>query len=276
MIASERRTRRWFVSVRRLGSVVVLGACSMGVGPIADVGSAASNDVAPTQGYKVVAEYPRQAGCFTEGLQWIGSGFLESCGLTGASTARVIGLDGVTSKTVTVPPEAFAEGIVQIGTYAYQLTWRNGFAYVRDAKSLATVAKRPYPKGLLEGWGATTDGKSLIVSDGTAKISFLQTSDLSVRRSITVRNGGQPVEKLNELEWINGEIWANVWLTDQVVRINPTNGRVIAVIDLTGLRPPQTLSNNDAVLNGIAYDKAKKKIFVTGKFWDKVFEIVPV
>lgn len=272
-----RGPHRLFGGVRRLGSVLLLGACSMSVGPTAgDVAAVAAAVTAPTQGYKVVAEYPRSAGCFTQGLQWVGSGFLESCGLMGASTARVVGLDGVASKTVALPAEVFAEGIVQIGSYAYQLTWRNGFTYVRDAKTLATVAKRPYPKGILEGWGATTDGKSLIVSDGTARISYLKTSDLSIRRSITVRNGDQLVDKLNELEWINGEIWANVWLTDQVVRINPTTGRVIAVLNLQGLRPAQTATNSDAVLNGIAYDKAKKKIFVTGKLWDKVFEIVPV
>ena len=228
---------------------------------------------APIVGYTVVASYPRDATCFIEGFQWTGSGFLESCGLYGASSVRQTNLAGKVLRRAALPKSAFGEGLVKLGTKAYVMTWKERLVYVRDATTLKDLGTRPMPVALKEGWGMTSDGTSLIASDGTSTIRWIDPKTFAVTRSIVVRDGAAEVVNVNELELINGELWANVWTTDRIVRIDPSTGVVRSVVDLTGLRPAATLSEPDSVLNGIAYDAVKKRIFVTGKKWDKVFEI---
>jgi glutaminyl-peptide cyclotransferase len=229
---------------------------------------------APFQSYKVLRAYPHDAGCFTQGLQWNGSGFLESCGQTGESNLREVAFPS--SKVLRQkanPKDIFAEGLVKLGTKLYQLTWQQGYGLIHDAATFKDAGKFTYPAPIKEGWGLTTDGKSLIFSDGSSKLYWLNPKTFAVERSITVKNGDNEVPELNELEFIGGEVWANVWMTDLIARVDIKTGRVNAWVNLAGLRPDSALKNPDNVLNGIAYDAVGKRVFVTGKRWDKLYEI---
>ena len=225
------------------------------------------------QSYKILKTYPHDRACFTQGLQWIGSSFLESCGQQGESNLREVSLSGKVMRQKSLPKEIFAEGLVRLGAKVYQLTWQQGYGLVHEVSSFKDLGRFAYPKPITEGWGITTDGKSLIVSDGSSKLYWLEPKTFAVQRSITVRNGDNEVASLNELEWIGGEIWANVWMTDLVARIDTKTGRINSWINFAGLRPDSSFGDPDAVLNGIAYDAAGKRLFVTGKRWDKLFEV---
>ena len=225
------------------------------------------------QSYKILKTYPHDKACYTQGLQWIGSSFLESCGQTGTSNLREVALNGKVVRQKALPKEIFAEGLVRLGSRVYQLTWQQGYGFVHDASSFKDLGKFAYPKPITEGWGLTTDGKSLILSDGSSKLYWLDPKSFAVLRSVTVNNDGSEVSQLNELEWIAGEVWANVWQTDLVARIDAKTGRINSWVNFAGLRPDSSLGNTDAVLNGIAYDAASKRVFVTGKLWDKLYEI---
>jgi glutaminyl-peptide cyclotransferase len=231
---------------------------------------------APFLGYKILKTHAHDAGCFTQGLQWTGKGFLESCGQTGESNLRETTLEGKISRQKALPKTVFAEGVVALGGRVYQLTWQDKYAFVHDAKSFKDVGKLNYPKPITEGWGLTTDGRSLIFSDGSSKLYWLNPKSFAVERSVTVKNGDNEVSSLNELEFIGGEVWANVWMTDLIARVDAKTGRVISWVNLAGLRPEKARSDPDAVLNGIAYDASSKRIFVTGKRWDRLFEITVV
>ena len=258
-------------------SVFVIGAlpaCADDSAPASTVVSAAAPlAAAPVKGFVLVASYPRDPNCFVEGLQWTGSGFYESCGLYGSSSIRQTTLAGAVKRQTALPKTAFGEGLVRLGTSIYQMTWKEGIVFVRDATTLKVLSTRPMPTGVREGWGMTTDGRSLIVSDGTPTVRWVDPKTFAVTRSIEVHDGASAVLNVNELELIGGELWANVWTTDRVLRIDPNTGAVSSIIDLTGLRPTATLAHPDSVLNGIAYDPAKKRVFVTGKNWDRLFEI---
>ena len=217
--------------------------------------------------------YPHDAGCFTQGLQWNGSGFFESCGQTGESNLREVALSGKVLRQKAIPKENFAEGLVKLGTKLYQLTWQQGYGLIHDAATFKDAGKFTYPAPIKEGWGLTTDGKSLIFSDGSSKLYWLDPKSFAVQRSVTVKNGDNEVNELNELEFIGGEVWANVWMTDLIARVDIKTGRVNAWVNLAGLRPDSALKDPDAVLNGIAYDASGKRLFVTGKRWDKLYEI---
>ena len=222
------------------------------------------------QSYEIVKTYNHDPKAFTQGLVWNGTGFFESTGQYGQSTLRQTTLEGRVLKSVPVDDKIFAEGLAWLGGKLYQLTWQNKKALVYDAKTFKLEGERPVKT---EGWGLTTDGKQLILSDGSNQIFFLEPSTFKVLRTISVKNADSEIRELNELEWVNGEIWANIWQTDLIARIDPKDGRVLAFINLVGLRPDSALSNSDAVLNGIAYDVKTKRIWVTGKLWDKLFEI---
>jgi glutamine cyclotransferase len=220
--------------------------------------------------YEVVRSFPHDRGAFTQGLLFRNGSLLESTGNYGASTLREVEpATGRVLKQVAVPREYFAEGLAVIGDRAFQLTWQHQKGFVYDADTFRKLQEFKYDG---EGWGLTTDGTLLVLSDGTNRIRFLDPQTFAVRRTIDVTESGKPVERLNELEWINGEIFANVWQTDRIVRIDPATGRVRGVIDFTGLLPAAERPGTD-VLNGIAYEPASGRLLVTGKWWPRIYEV---
>ena len=225
----------------------------------------------PIYTYEVVNTYPHDPGAFTQGLVFLDGALLESTGLNGESSLRKVDLKtGSVLKRVEVPAQYFAEGLAVLGDKLFQLTWQNHKGFVYDLESFQLEKEFAYEG---EGWGLATDGHSLILSDGTDQIRFLDPVTFEVKRSIRVLAGSRPVDRLNELEYIKGEIFANVWGSDFVVRIDPASGRVTGVIDFKGLLAPEDHGVNTDVLNGIAYDAAGDRLFITGKRWPKLFEV---
>ena len=221
-------------------------------------------------GFKVVAVYPHDPNAFTQGLAIAGGQLYEGTGLYGQSTIRKVDLaTGRVEKQRSINASYFGEGIAILGDHLYELTWQHGIGIVYD---LATFTQQRTFQYTGEGWGLTQDGKQLILSDGSAKLRFLDPQTFAVVREIEVRDHGQPVTKLNELEYIEGEIWSNVWYDDRIARISPATGEVLGWIDLAALYPKSARSS-EAVLNGIAYDAAAKRLFVTGKNWPQLYEI---
>lgn len=251
---------------------------------------ATPTNTTPTQyTYQVVAEYPHDPNAFTQGLVYIGNDrFYEGTGLYGQSTLREVNLsDGsiVPGRLNRLPdtPEQqyFGEGIAVVDGRIFQLTWQECTGFIYDEASFAQIGTFDYsnPDGSCtqEGWGLTYDGERLIMSDGTATLLFLNPATLAEGRfevigSVEVRDGTTPIVNLNELEYINGEVFANIWLTDRIARIDPATGAVTGWIDLTGLLPATPGARVD-VLNGIAYDSDLNRLFVTGKWWPTLFEI---
>ncbi len=222
----------------------------------------------------VLGAYPHDTSAFTEGLVWYDGGFYESTGLNGESTVRQVAFpSGEVVKSVKLSSQYFGEGLALVDDRLLQLTWRDelGFSYDRDSFDSRGTFSYTTTNG--EGWGMTFDGTSLIVSDGSDMLTFLDPANYQTVKTLPVTLDGKPIEMLNELEWIKGEVWANVWQTDLIVRIDPTSGAVIGVLDLTGLFPPALRTDRDNVLNGIAYDASTDRIFITGKRWPSVFEI---
>jgi len=224
----------------------------------------------PVYGYRVLAVYPHDQGAFTEGLEYVDGNFYESTGLRGRSSLRKVDL--ATGEVLQMRPIAdqyFGEGVTRFGDKLYQLTWQSHLGFVYDRASFEPLATFRYPT---EGWGLTQNGRALIMSDGTPHLYFLDPRTLTLLRQVTVRDEAGPVWRLNELEYIDGEVYANVWQTDRIARIDPETGRVLAWIDLTGLLPEADRPGAD-VLNGIAWDVAGGRLFVTGKLWPKLFQI---
>ncbi len=221
--------------------------------------------------YEVVRIYPHDPDAFTQGL-FFRDGFLyESTGLVGRSTVRKVRLaDGKVLQLAAVPPGQFGEGSTGWGNEIISLTWRSGVGYRWDRAALKLKGSFRYPG---EGWGLTNDGRSLILSDGTPSLRFLDPTTFTEQRRIRVTAGGKPVPQLNELEWVKGEIFANVWQTNLIARIVPATGAVKGWIDLSGLDRTVGANDPDDVLNGIAYDAGRDRLFVTGKRWPKLFEI---
>lgn len=225
----------------------------------------------PVYGARVVHTYPHATDAFTEGLFYQGGYLYESTGLTGRSSIRKVRLQtGEVVRRHDGPARDFGEGIVAWRGRLIQLTWQSGKGYVYD---FATFAPRSVFRYRGEGWGLTHDNHRLVMTDGTPVIRFLDPDTLKVIGRLTVTADGRPVRNLNEVEWVRGEIYANVWQTNRIARINPTTGQVVSWIDLTGLVAGVRVSDEDAVLNGIAYDAADDRLFVTGKLWPSLFEI---
>jgi glutamine cyclotransferase len=221
--------------------------------------------------YEVIKAWPHDRAAFTQGLAFHGAALLESTGLNGQSSLREVELPtGRVLKHVSLPGEFFGEGLAVWHGHAYQLTWQNQRGFVYDADTFRREREFTYAG---EGWGLTTDGQALLLSDGTNRIRCFDPETFKVRRTIEVTMDGKPVDRLNELEWVNGEIFANVWQTDRVVRIDPATGRVRGVIDFRGLLAAIDRGPDTDVLNGIAYDAASDRLFITGKRWPKIFEV---
>ena len=224
----------------------------------------------PIDNFTVVRSYPHDPSAFTQGLEYVDGVLYEGTGLNGRSSIRRVNLEtGNVLKQHTIDPQHFGEGITVFGSDLYELTWQSGLAFVYDRTTLTPKKTFKYTG---EGWGLTHDGTSLIMSDGTEYLRFLDPATFAERRRLRVTAVGQPLKNLNELEYVKGEIFANVWLTDYIARIDPATGRVSAYIDLRGLLPARDIPR-DSVLNGIAYDAATDRLFVTGKLWPRLFEI---
>ena len=264
-------------SVRTLLAAALLtttSACG-GDAPSAEVGAGASPlTVArrtPVWVADVVRAFPHDTSAYTQGLQWHNGQLYESTGQVGRSSIRRVVLEtGEVVQRRDLAPPHFGEGIVILGDRLYQLTWQSGVAFVYDARTFAPISEFRYTG---EGWGLTSDGTQLYMSDGGPGIRVLDPATFTVQRVIAVTENGTPVRNLNELEWVKGEIWANVWTTDRIARIDPQTGAVVGWIDLTGLLPQSLRHGREDVLNGIAYDAEGDRIFVTGKNWARLFEI---
>lgn len=224
--------------------------------------------------YRVVHAYPHDERAFTQGLVYVDGHLYESTGIRGQSSLREEDLEtGRILRMQLVSDKYFAEGLTDWKNTLVQLTWTSHVGLVYDRATFRLLRTFNYGG---EGWGLTHDAKSLILSDGTAALRFFDPDTFKETRRITVTDRGKPITQLNELEFIHGEIYANVWHANRIARISPANGRVLGWIDLTGLMPRDQLSSDGAVLNGIAYDAAHDRLFVTGKLWPKIFEIVVV
>lgn len=220
--------------------------------------------------YTVVNTYPHDPGAFTEGLFYSGGFLYESTGLDGASSLRRVDLaSGNVLQEYNLPNQYFGEGIALVNDNIIQLTWQSNIGFIYDKTTFALLGNFTYPT---EGWGLTFDGKHLIMSDGTDHLYFLDPTTFHRTGQIQVHDGNKAIVNINELEFINGSVYANIWQTNNIAIINPETGQVKAWIDLTGLSGADN-SNPDAVLNGIAYDQQNGRLFVTGKEWPNLYQI---
>ncbi len=221
--------------------------------------------------FDIVNVWPHDVKAFTQGLIFHNNSLFESTGQYGDSSIRRVDLQtGRVLKKTDVPAQYFAEGITLLQGKVFQLTWTTRRGFIYDPNTFQKEGEFTYGG---EGWGLTTDGESLIMSDGTNQIRFLSPSTYEIKRTVEVSDNDQPLRDLNELEYVKGEIFANVWHSDRIARINPQTGKVLGWIDLKGLLAVTEHSSPEAVLNGIAYDEAGDRLFVTGKLWPKLFEI---
>lgn len=265
--ATESRPSRW-ASSRAWWlpaiAVIVIGIASI---PIAAQFNRSDRELTP---YRLVAEFPHDREAFSQGLAMVDGQLYEGTGIKGESTLRKVDLKtGRVEVFVPLERSYFGEGITILNHRIYQLTWENHIGFVYDLKTLRQLKTFRYSG---EGWGLTNDGKYLIMSDGTAMLRFLDPESFEVVKRLRVRETRGQVAKLNELEYVKGEILANIWYEDRIARISPETGMVVGWIDLSSLYPARQRSKEE-VLNGIAYDEASGRLFVTGKNWPKLYEI---
>lgn len=229
------------------------------------------SDIDPvTYRYRVIKSYPHDRHAYTQGLVYDGGVFYEGTGQEGASSLRKVDPEtGKVLSQVSLDASLFGEGVALLDNRIYQLTWTTKVGFVYDKATLKQINKFYYQT---QGWGLTTMGDTLVMSDGTNVIWFLD-ADFNVLSSIEVWDNKGPVNNLNELEMINGELWANVWQTDHIARIDPHTGKVLAYVELANILPREDRAQETDVLNGIAWDAEKNRLFVTGKYWPKLFEI---
>jgi glutamine cyclotransferase len=225
----------------------------------------------PVYGYRIVRAFPHDPTAFTEGLFYRDGRLYESTGLNGRSFIREERLeDGKVLRSVPVDRIYFGEGIVDWGPDIVSLTWQGGIGFRWRRSDFTRTGEFHYPG---EGWALTRNATDIVMSDGTPQLRFLDPRTMAERRRITVTDEGRPVRNLNELEWVKGEILANIWMTSRIARIDPKTGRVTGWIDLAPLVAEHAPHDEDSVLNGIAYDAGRDRLFVTGKNWPKLFEI---
>jgi glutamine cyclotransferase len=223
-------------------------------------------------GYRVIATYPHDPGAFTQGLVFVDGKLYESTGREGQSSLRMVDVQsGKVLQRHDLSPTMFGEGLTDWGSDLIQLTWKDHTAFVYDRFTFSQRRTFHYEG---EGWGLTHDKTALILSDGSAYLRFIDPKTFHVVRRLRVTDdANHPVDQLNELEYVRGEIYANVWHSSKIARISPRTGKVIGWIDMQGLVDPLELKDPEAVLNGIGYDSANDRLFVTGKLWPKLFEI---
>src|ERR1700712_4567947 len=250
----------------------VLLAASTLLAGAAPASAPAGAKAIPSYGFRVVHAYPHDPNAFTEGLFYLNGYLYESTGLDGHSSVRKVKLEtGQVVQRATLPPEMFGEGIAPWNGRLIGLTWKAQMGYVLDLDSFDTKGQFGYPG---EGWGLTHDDTEIVMSDGTSDIRFLNPQTLIETHRIHVTAQGKPVDQLNELEWVEGEIYANIWQTDRIARIDPRTGNVVGWIDCKGLLSMKDfIPQHTDVLNGIAYDAATGRLWLTGKFWPKLFEV---
>jgi len=263
----KRVTRRRAIIYTLLLSIPVLSCQTTSVANLKTPGK----DPVPIYGYEVVHVWPHDPGAYTQGLVFNEGKLLESTGQVGHSSLRRVEIEsGKVLQKLDVNAPYFAEGITLLKGKIYQLTWQHQVGFIYDAWTFQKLGEFHYQG---EGWGLANDGQSLILSDGSNRIRFLDPANFEVRKTIAVVDGRSPVNELNELEYVQGEIYANIWHADRIARIDPRTGAVVGWIDLTGLLAGGEVSDEEAVLNGIAYDETNGRLFVTGKLWPKLFEI---
>jgi glutaminyl-peptide cyclotransferase len=221
--------------------------------------------------YEVVASYPHDPDAFLQGLVWHDNGFYESTGLLGESTLRRVEFpSGKVLKKISLSPDLFGEGLALVDNHLVQITWQTHKGFVYDRDTFRLIREFTYDT---EGWGITYDGKYLIMSDGSSALTYLDPQTYQPVKKLNVTMNGRPVLELNELEFIEGEIWSNVWQTDTILRIDPATGKVTSYLDMRGVLPRESRTGHEDVLNGIAYDAEHKRIFISGKKWPRIIEI---
>ena len=258
---------RWFLPV----SLALATAASAQTATPAPTPAAAAP--VPVEGIsaRIVARYPHDRTAFTQGLVWHDGALFESTGQPGVSDVRRVRLnDGKVLARTRLPGQQFGEGLAVDGQQLVSLTWQDGIAHRWNPKTLKAVGSARYPG---EGWGLASDGRSLILSDGTPTLRFFDPKTFREQRRLTITANGRPVHNLNELEMIDGKLWGNIWHRDYIVRIDPATGAVDGLVDLAPLRAELGVLDPEAVLNGIAWDAGAKRLFVTGKWWPTLFEI---
>lgn len=225
----------------------------------------------PVQQVEIVRVYPHDRQAFTQGLLFRDGRLYESTGIEGRSGIREVRLaDGRVTRRAEVPPPYFGEGLVDWGNRLISLTWQQGRGFVWDRRTFRKIGEWRYPG---EGWGLTHNGREIIMSDGTPQLRFLDPATFKEKRRVTVTVNGQRLARLNELEWVKGEVLANIWMTDRIARIDPATGRVKGWIDLTAVARRVPNRAYDDVANGIAWDAKGGRLFVTGKNWPALFEV---
>lgn len=259
-------TRRLFGSLFGLIVLLVTAEAVLGQSP-----SSRGKKSASEYRFEVVRQLPHDSAAFTQGFTYYNGFFYEGTGHEGQSSLRQVDPEtGRVLRKTDLAPDLFGEGVTVLGNEVIQLTWQSHVGFVYNLSNFHLVRTFQYSG---EGWGLTTDGRDLFMSDGSAEIRVLDARTFAEKRRIKVSDRGKPVDQLNELEFVEGEIYANVWHSDRIARILPQTGGVVGWIDLTGLLGSFYQREPEAVLNGIAYDDDRKRLFVTGKWWPKIFEI---
>ena len=257
--------RRWGLP---LAAAAVVGA--LGLWFFAGDGASAAQETS-AYGYEILDRHPHDSSAYTQGLYFEDGVLFEGTGRRGRSFLREVGIEsGAVTREVALPPTFFGEGIATLDTRIFQLTWTSGVGFIYDKGTFRQLGSFRYPG---EGWGLTTDGEFLIMSDGTAEIRFLDPESFAEVRRIEVRDADGPVTNLNELEYVDGGIFANIWFSNSIVEIDPESGTVRRSIDFTPLYDEVRPRETDAVLNGIAFDSAQDRFFITGKLWPTMFEV---
>jgi glutamine cyclotransferase len=260
----------WAASILIIAAGIMALILTIG-GPRHPAAGAAPETRARLLDFEVVNDYPHDPNAFLQGLLWHEGFLYESTGLYGQSTLRRVDLPtGRILKSISLSSELFGEGLALVGERLIQLTWTSKLGFVYDRNSFALERRFTYAT---EGWGLTYDGKMLIMSDGSSDLTYLDPVTFSPGRKLAVTMNERPVDGLNELEFIDGTIWSNVWQTDLILCIDPGTGRANSYLNLRGILPDKMRTGREDVLNGIAYDARQKRIFVSGKLWPRIFEI---